>query len=57
MAEYEAAEAKIKEIESLLKAEKLKIEEKRFITKNLSVTKINKAKAKKDAELSSLKIL
>ena len=54
LAEYEAAKAKIKEIESLLKAELLKIEEKRLF-KNLSVTKINKAKAKKEAELSSLK--
>ena len=54
LAEYEAAEAKIKEIESLLKAEKLKVEERRLL-KNLSITKINKAKAKKEAELSSLK--
>ena len=54
LAEYEAAKAKIKEIESLLKAEKLKIEEK-VLQKNLSVTQINRAKAKKDSELSSLK--
>ena len=54
LAEYEAAKAKIKEIESLLKAEKLKIEEK-VLQKNLSVTQINRAKAKKEAELSSLK--
>ena len=54
LAEYEAAKAKIEEIESLLKAEKLKIEEK-VLQKNLSVTQINRAKAKKDSELSSLK--
>ena len=54
LAEYEAAKAKIIEIESLLKAEELKIEEKSFI-KNLSITQINKAKAKKEAEQSSLK--
>ncbi len=54
LAEYEAAKAKIKEIESLLKAEKLKIEEK-VLQKNLSATQINRAKAKKDSELSSLK--
>ena len=54
LAEYEAAIAKVKEIESLLKAEALKIEEK-ILLKNLSVTKINRAKAKKEAELSSLK--
>ncbi|MDC3023990.1 HlyD family secretion protein [Alphaproteobacteria bacterium] len=54
LAEYDAAKAKIKEIESLLKAEMLKIEEKRLL-KNLSITETNKAKAKKEAELSSLK--
>ncbi len=54
LAEYEAAKAKIIEIESLLKAEELKIEEK-VLLKNLSITEINKAKAKKEAEQSSLK--
>ena len=54
LAEYEAAKAKIKEIESLLKVEELKIEEK-VLLKNLSVTKINRAKAKRESELSSLK--
>jgi membrane fusion protein (multidrug efflux system) len=54
IAEYEAAKAKIVEIESLLKAEELKIEEKNLL-KNLSITEINKAKAKKEAEQSTLK--
>ncbi|MAH74316.1 MAG: HlyD family secretion protein [Alphaproteobacteria bacterium TMED93] len=54
LAEYEAAEAKISEINSLLKAEKLKVEEK-ILLKNLSVTEIDKAKAKKESEMSSLK--
>ena len=54
LAEYEAAKAKIKEIESLLKVEELKIEEK-VLLKNLSVTQINRAKAKRESELSSLK--
>ncbi len=53
LAEYEAAEAKIKEIESLIDAEKLKIDEKKLL-KNLSATKISGAKAKKEAEISSL---
>ena len=39
-----------------MKAEKLKIDEKNFI-KNLSITEINKAKAKKDAEQSILNII
>ncbi|MBF95884.1 MAG: Multidrug export protein EmrA [Alphaproteobacteria bacterium MarineAlpha9_Bin4] len=54
LAEFEAAEAKIKEIESIINAENLKIEEK-ILLKNLSTTKINGAKAKKDAELATLK--
>ncbi len=53
LAEYEASEAKINEIEALITAEKLKIDEKKLL-KNLSATKITGAKAKKDAELSSL---
>ena len=40
LAEYEAASAKIKEIEALINAQKIKIAEKELI-KNLSVTKIS----------------
>ena len=50
---YEASEAKIKEVEALIDAEKLKIDEKKLL-KNLSATKISGAKAKKESELSSL---
>ena len=56
LAEYEAAEAKVKEIESLIFAEKLKIEEKKLL-KTLSKTKISGAQTKKKSELSSLKYL
>ena len=56
LAEYEAAAAKIKEIDALIDAEKLKIDEK-ILLKNLSATKVTGAKAKKEAELSSLNFL
>tara|TARA_A100000164_G_scaffold328743_1_gene316049 strand:+ start:356 stop:1450 length:1095 start_codon:yes stop_codon:yes gene_type:complete len=52
-ADTEAADAMIKEIEALINAEKLKIDEKKLF-KKLSSTKIEGAKAKKEAELSSL---
>ena len=54
LAESEAAEAKIREIESIIIAERLKIEEKKLL-RGLSKTKISAAEAKKEAELSSLK--
>ena len=56
IAEYEAASAKIKEIEALINAQKIKIAEKELI-KNLSVTKISGAEAKKESEQSSLNYL
>ncbi len=56
LAEYEAASAKIKEIEALINAQKIKIAEKELI-KNLSVTKISGAEAKKESEQSSLNYL